>query len=101
MRWHRNQADQCGGTESGNRKDSSWVFSTTIRDREGRHRRLNLVKASSLGNRRHVKIRAETNVFDPDHADYLVERRRRQRLARRDDDRRRQRWEQEVPEYAI
>ena len=83
------------------RKDSSWVFSTTIRDREGRHRRLNLVKASSLGIRRHVKIRAETNVFDPEHADYLVERRRRQRLARRDDYRRRRRWEQEVPEYAI
>jgi RNA-directed DNA polymerase len=76
------------------------VFYTTIRDRNGLQRSLELVKASSITIRRHAKIRAEANVFDPEHAPYFAVRRRKQREARMEDRRHRRRWMRGELEYA-
>ena len=67
----------------------------SVTDKAGRPKRLKLVKASCLGVCRHVKIRAEANVFDPDHADYFAERRQEQRRARQADYHRHKRWDRE------
>jgi RNA-directed DNA polymerase len=72
-----------------------WVFFAPSKDKAGRPCRLKLVKASCTTIRRHVKIRAGANVFNPDHADYFAVRRQDQRRARQADYKRRKQWERE------
>ncbi len=80
--------------------NGSWVFFAPTRDRDGRPSRLKLVKASVLGIRRHIKIRADATVFDPSYTEYFRERELRKRQARQRDYRRWQRWLAEKLEYA-
>ncbi len=60
-----------------------WIFSALIRDRAGRQHYLDLFRASSLSVRRHVKVRADANVFAPECSEYFRTRRLRKRSARR------------------
>ncbi len=53
-----------------------WIFSTKAKTKTG-HKFLDLFTASSLPIRRHVKIRAEANPYDPQYAGYFLERKRR------------------------
>jgi RNA-directed DNA polymerase len=52
-----------------------WVFSTMVKTKTG-NRPLDLFKAASLPIRRHVKIRAEANPYDPQYASHFRERER-------------------------
>ena len=82
------------------RPNCSWIFYTTIRDRYGLQRSLELVKASYITIRRHPKIRSEANVYEPEYASYFAERRWKQREARMEDRRRWRRWKRGELEYA-
>ena len=66
----------------------NWIFSAPIQSKDGKTACLDLFRASSLPIRRHVKIRAEANPFDPDFAAYFRQRRDRQRRLRREKARR-------------
>lgn len=61
----------------------AWIFSTIEKTPEGK-RRVELIRASSIGIERHVKIRSDANPFDPKDAKYF-ERRTADRLRRRTD----------------
>ncbi len=67
----------------------NWIFSAPLRPEDGRTACLDLFRASSLPIRRHVKVRADANPFDPDFAAYFRQRRERQRRLRREEARRR------------
>jgi RNA-directed DNA polymerase len=71
------------------------LISPVLANMAGRPCRLKLAKPSCTTIRRHVKIRAEANVFNPDHADYFAARRQDQRRARQADYKRRKQWERE------
>ena len=51
----------------------AWTFSTVERTPEGK-RRVELIRAASIGIERHVKIRSEANPFDPKDAKYFEKR---------------------------
>ncbi|MCD6047039.1 MAG: ltrA 3 [Gammaproteobacteria bacterium] len=61
------------------RKDKTreWVFSTNtmIYDREGNSLKLDLVAASHTKIKRHIKIKAEANPYDPVYREYFEKRR--------------------------
>jgi RNA-directed DNA polymerase len=64
----------------------AWTFCAKVPSRQGelfpelsRHR-LTLLRASSVTIRRHVKVRAEANPFDPSYHDYFGRRRRTPRI---------------------
>ena len=59
----------------------AWIFSTIEKTPEGK-RRVELIRASSIGIELHVKIRSDANPFDPKDAKYF-ERRTADRLRRR------------------
>jgi RNA-directed DNA polymerase len=52
-----------------------WSFSASVKDKAGRYRLYELVRASSIGIVRHVKIRGDANPFDPEYDAYFVKRR--------------------------
>ncbi len=54
-----------------------WVFTAKARSAEGTDKGVDLFRASSLRIRRHIKMRGEASVFDPDHASYFRERKQR------------------------
>jgi len=52
----------------------NWVFTGTIQDREGRQKVVHLLSAAYTPIRRHVKIRAKANPYDPQWEMYFEER---------------------------
>ncbi len=54
-----------------------WVFTAQARRTDGIDTDVDLFQASSLRIRRHIKIRGEATVFDPDHTTYFRERQKR------------------------
>jgi RNA-directed DNA polymerase len=53
-----------------------WIFSVKVKNRSGKHYFLDLFSATQLPIRRHIKIRAEANPYDPQYADYFSKRER-------------------------
>ena len=51
-----------------------WIFTAKARSADGTNTNVDLFRASSLRIRRHIKMRAEATVFDPDFASYFEER---------------------------
>ncbi len=51
----------------------AWTFTTVEQIPEGK-RRVELIRATSIGIERHVKIRNEANPFDPKYGDYFEKR---------------------------
>ena len=45
--------------------NDNWVFSGTIKGRDGKPRKLRLMNAASVPIKRHIKIKAEANPYDP------------------------------------
>ncbi|CAO4836082.1 MAG: hypothetical protein CNLJKLNK_01447 [Holosporales bacterium] len=54
--------------------DDNWRFSCTIKDKEGKPKKLYLKNASDTKIRRHVKIKSEANPFDPAYKEYFAKR---------------------------
>ena len=65
------------------RVSRKWIFSTQARDSKGQAKTLDLVNASSVPIRRHVKIRAKATIFDPEYEEYFRLRRLRRKRPRR------------------
>jgi RNA-directed DNA polymerase len=55
------------------RKDKSknWVFHTTVKSESGETTTLDLVSASKITIKRHIKVKAEATPFDPDYHKYF------------------------------
>lgn len=53
-----------------------WIFSVKVKNKKGEYSFLDLLTASQLPIRRHIKIRAEANPYDPQYAEYFSERER-------------------------
>ena len=53
-----------------------WIFSVKTKNSRGEHYFLDLFNASVLPIRRHIKIRSETNLYDPKYANYFLNRER-------------------------
>lgn len=53
-----------------------WIFSVKVKNKKGDYSFLDLFTASQLPIRRHVKIRAEANPYDPQYVEYFSERER-------------------------
>ncbi len=51
-----------------------WIFSAAVRDEEGNTSFVDLLKASNIPIRRHVKIRAEATPYDPQFKEYFLKR---------------------------
>lgn len=60
-----------------------WTFSTRSRNGRGQVYILDLVHASSIGTRRHIKIRARATPFDPAYAGYFCRREVREKHRQR------------------
>jgi RNA-directed DNA polymerase len=58
-----------------------WIFSTMAKTKTG-NKPLDLFKSASLPIRRHVKIRAEANPYDPQYENYFRERERSKKRLR-------------------
>jgi len=56
------------------RQGRQWIFTANARRADGTDQNVDLFQASSLRIRRHIKMRGEATVFDPDHASYFRER---------------------------
>ncbi len=56
---------------TGNR---NWVFQTTIKDKDGEPKTIRLIKAADVAIKRHIKIKAEANPYDPDWEVYFEKR---------------------------
>ena len=55
---------------------SRWTFSVKTKNRKGEYYFLDLFRMTQLSIRRHIKIRAEANPYDPQYADYFSKRKR-------------------------
>lgn len=51
-----------------------WIFSVKVKNRCGKHYFLDLFSASQLPIRRHIKIKAKANPYDPQYAEYFSKR---------------------------
>lgn len=51
-----------------------WIFSVKVKNKKGEYSFLDLFTASQLPIRRHIKIRAEANPYDPQYVKYFSER---------------------------
>lgn len=51
-------------------KTRSWVFSTKVKDKGNKTSYLNLIQASDTPIKRHIKIKADTNPYNPAYHDY-------------------------------
>ena len=51
-----------------------WIFSVTVKNKKGNNTSLDLFKASQLPIRRHIKIKAEANPYDPEYTEYFFKR---------------------------
>ena len=54
--------------------NNRWIFSTRTRDQNGEISFLDLARASQIPIKRHVKIRSQTNPFDPKYEEYFKQR---------------------------
>lgn len=54
----------------------NWVFSTKVKDKDGNHQYLDLVSAVKTPIKRHIKIRAVANPYDPEFKDYFEQRKK-------------------------
>ena len=54
-----------------------WIFTAKARVAGGIDKNIDLFQASSLRIRRHIKMRGEATIFDPDHASYFRARKHR------------------------
>jgi len=63
-----------------NQGPRNWIFSATVRDKQGKATPLDLFRASDVAITRHVKIRAEATPYDPAFKDYFVARARSRRV---------------------
>ncbi len=55
----------------------SWIFSTKVKDRMGKDKRLALVLAADVPIKRHVKIRGWANPYDDQYREYFIRRGKR------------------------
>jgi RNA-directed DNA polymerase len=55
----------------------NWVFNDGMKQSKGRFKLLNLVKASSIAIKRHIKIQSEANPYDPKYKLYFENRKAR------------------------
>jgi len=63
----------------------NWVFFATIKDGKGQKTHLDLVEINHTLIKRHIKIKADANPYDPTYQDYLAQRllkRKEKRLSR-------------------
>jgi RNA-directed DNA polymerase len=63
----------------------NWVFFATIKDAKGRKTHLDLVEINNTLIKRHIKIKADANPYDPTYQDYFAQRllkRKEKRLSR-------------------
>lgn len=51
-----------------------WIFSSMIINKKGEKKIFDLFRASQLPIRRHVKVRCEANIYDPEYAEYFFKR---------------------------
>jgi RNA-directed DNA polymerase len=58
-------------------KGNTWTFRAKYRNKSKEQKTAHLLKCSSITIRRHIKIRAEANPYDPDYKDYFIKRNRR------------------------
>lgn len=58
----------------------SWVFSTKVRDAKGKQIDVDLVIANVIPIRRHVKVKAKANPYDPKYIEYFAKREQLGRL---------------------
>lgn len=56
---------------AGNRR---WVFFAIIKDTKGKKKYLDLIEAKKIPIKRHIKIKAEANPYNPDYTKYFSER---------------------------
>lgn len=56
----------------------NWIFSTTIKNEEGKNQFLDLMEASKVPIKRHVKIRSEATPYDSAYHDYFDKRTRKE-----------------------
>ncbi|CAM4457396.1 MAG: hypothetical protein LEGION0403_FIIPPAGN_02328 [Legionella sp.] len=54
-----------------------WVFFATTKDTQGMRAYLDLVEATATPIRRHIKIKAAANPYDPEYTSYFAERLKR------------------------
>ena len=86
-RRHRNKSITWMKNKYWFRGSKPWVFSTSVKDKNGNYRLYELIRACSIGIVRHVKIRGKANPFDREYDAYFKNRRfsktygRRTRLA--------------------
>ena len=52
-----------------------WMFSTRVKDKKGRSRLYEVIRACHIGIVRHIKIRGDANPFDPENFEYFRKRR--------------------------
>lgn len=54
----------------------TWVFNAGVKPHQGRYKLLRLMKANSIPIKRHIKIQATANPYDPNYSEYFEKRRR-------------------------
>jgi RNA-directed DNA polymerase len=52
-----------------------WMFSTRVKDKKGKSRLYEVIRACHIGIVRHIKIRGDANPFDPKYDEYFRKRR--------------------------
>jgi RNA-directed DNA polymerase len=57
-----------------NHKSRNWIFTARISKGDGERAHIDLLSASSITIRRHIKIRANATPFDPDYTEYFERR---------------------------
>lgn len=62
-----------------------WIFSVKTKNRNGKYYFLDLFEAAQLPIRRHIKIRAEANPYDPKYTEYFSKRERLKIMLREQD----------------
>lgn len=58
-------------------KQRQWIFSVKVKDKKGVWKHLDLFHATKVKIKRHIKIRAEANPYDPEYKDYFKQRNKR------------------------
>lgn len=64
-----------------------WVFFATIKDKQGNKAHLDLVEATQIPIKRHIKIKAHATPYDPAYSKYFDERLARRKESRRKENR--------------
>jgi RNA-directed DNA polymerase len=59
-----------------------WIFSVKLKGKTGKHCFLDLLSAAQTPIRRHIKIKAEANLYDPQYTEYFLKRERLRTMQR-------------------